>query len=348
MTEPATSKTPQDLKTELVEEATALGFDTVGVVAVPVELRQDYFMRWLDRGMHGEMGWMARNPERRAYPQQLMPEARSIIVCGLNYYQAEPERRGRIAKYALGKDYHKIIYKKLKRLCGWLREQGGQNRPYVDTGPLLEKPIAEQAGIGWQGKNTVILNPREGQWLFLGNILTTLELPPDSPAGNHCGSCTRCIDVCPTQAIVAPYELDARKCISYLTIEHPGAIPMEFREAIGDHLFGCDDCLDVCPWNRWAGECRETKLAARPYPDLKDMLDWNEDQFHTAFEGTPIRRLKLPRWLRNICVVLGNTGTPDDLPALEQTANHEDSMVAEHAQWAIARIHDRFTHSSDK
>ncbi|MCC5833735.1 MAG: tRNA epoxyqueuosine(34) reductase QueG [Opitutales bacterium] len=346
MSAPSSSLSPSELKSQLIDQARELGFESVGVVAVPVELRQDYFMRWLEKGMHAEMRWMANNPERRAYPQQLMPEARSIIVCGLNYYQPELERRGRIAKYALGKDYHKIIYKKLKRLCAWLRDQGGQNRPYVDTGPLLEKPIAEQAGIGWQGKNTVILNPTEGQWLFLGNILTTLELPADQPPANRCGSCTRCIDVCPTQAIVAPYELDARKCISYLTIEHPGPIPMEFREAIGDHLFGCDDCLDVCPWNRWAGESRETKLAARPYPDLREMLDWEDEHFHTTFEGTPIRRLKLPRWLRNICVVLGNTGTLEDLPALQKTAQHADPMVAEHAEWAITRIQQRLSHEN--
>lgn len=342
------SRSPAELKSGLIDEAQALGFETVGVVAVPVELRQDYFMRWLERGMHADMAWMANDPERRAYPEKLMPEARSVIVCGLNYYQQEPERRGRIAKYALGKDYHKVIYKKLKRLCAWLREQGGQNRPYVDTGPLLEKPIAEKAGIGWQGKNTVILNPRQGQWLFLGNILTTLDIPADNPPPNRCGNCTRCIDVCPTQAIVAPYELDARRCISYLTIEHQGSIPLEFRRAIGDHLFGCDDCLDVCPWNRWAGECRETKLAARPYPDLREMLTWHDDQFHEAFEGTPIRRLKLPRWLRNICIVLGNTGVPDDLPALEKCARNGDEMVAEHAQWAIRQIKQRHVSGEPK
>lgn len=339
---PSVSTTdPKALKAELTQRATELGFESVGVVAVPVELRQDFFLRWLQQGMHGDMQWLANNPERRAYPEQLMPEARSIIVCGLNYFQPEPQRRGRIAKYALGKDYHKIIYKKLKQLCNWLREQGGQNRPYVDTGPLLEKPIAEKAGIGWQGKNTLILNPDQGQWLFLGNILTTLELPGDEKPQDRCGSCTRCIDVCPTKAIVAPYQLDARKCISYLTIEHKGPIPEEFREAIGDHLFGCDDCLDVCPWNRWAQASRENKLAARDYPDLREMLAWDDDTFHRHFEGTPIRRLKRPRWLRNICVVLGNIGDTADLPALRRAAEDPNPLIAEHAEWAIARILQR-------
>jgi epoxyqueuosine reductase len=330
-----------DHKQAIIEKTRDLGFAKVGFVKIPLELRQDFYFRWIQRGMHGEMHWMAQNPERRAFPEKLMPQAKTLIVVGMNYLQPEPERRGRIAKYALGRDYHKLIYKRLKNLCALLREWGGENRPYVDTGPLLEKPIAEQAGLGWQGKNTVLLNPEDGQWLFLGTVLTTLEFSPDTPQKDRCGSCTRCITVCPTQAITAPYQLDARKCISYLMIEHKGAIPLEFRRPIGNHLFGCDDCLDVCPWNRWAKITRESHFQPRDYPDLREMLKWDEATFDKATEGTPIRRLKRPRWLRNICVVLGNIGTPDDLPALRQATRDPDPLIHEHAQWAIDEIQNR-------
>ncbi len=332
---------PAERKAFLAAEAAAIGLDAFGAAAVPADLRKDYFLRWLAEGRHGEMRWMARDPERRADPAQVVPGARTVLVCAHNYYQPEPPRRGRIAKYALGKDYHKTILKKLKALCVHLRAWGGVNRPYVDTGPVLEKPLAALAGIGWQAKNTIAINRAHGQWLFLGTILTTLEFPPDAPARDYCGSCTRCIDVCPTRAITAPYRLDARRCIAYLTIEHPGPIPPEFREAIGDHLFGCDDCLDVCPWNQWARTTRESRYAARPYPDPAEMLGWGEEQFHAAFAGTPIRRLGLARWKRNCAVVLGNTGTVDDLPALRGAAADPDPLVAEHAGWAVARIEAR-------
>jgi epoxyqueuosine reductase len=313
----------------------------VGVVSVPLELRRQYFLEWLEEGCHGDMEWMAREPERRTLPAQVLPEARSILCFGLNYYQQEPERRGRIAKYALGKDYHKVMINKLKRICDWLQELGAVNRPYVDTGPLLEKPIAALAGIGWQGKNTMVLNEADGQWLFLGFILTSFAFPADRPVPDRCGTCTRCIDICPTDAITAPYQLDARKCISYLTIEHKGAIPLPYRKLIGDHLYGCDDCLDVCPWNRWAVKSREAAFEPRAYPDLRDMLALDEDGFRSLFAGSPIRRLKRARWLRNVCVVLGNTGEPCDLPALETAAADPDPLVSEHAEWAIGEITGR-------
>ena len=330
-------------KDALRKLAESLGFEQVGVVAVPVELRRDYFRRWLAEGQHGAMSWMERDPERREDPQQVLPEARSIIVFGMNYYQPEPPRRGRIAKYALGRDYHTIILKRLKRVCTWLRDSGAVNRPYVDTGPVLEKPLAALAGLGWQGKNTVLLNATEGQWLFLGCILTSAEFVPDDPARDRCGSCTRCIDVCPTQAITAPYQLDARRCIAYLTIEHPGPIPLPYRELIGDHLFGCDDCLDVCPWNRWAVQTREAAFNPRTYPDLRDMLDLDEEGFATLFSGTPIKRLRRSRWLRNVCVVLGNVGDAEDLPALRRASASEDPLVAEHAAWAMDAIERRLS-----
>lgn len=329
---------PAELKEGLRQRAHAEGFEAFGVVAVPVELRREYFRRWIAEGQQGEMDWLARDPERRLHPEQVLPEARSVVVLGLNYYQPEPARRGRIAKYALGRDYHTVMLKRLKRLCLWLREQGGVQRPYVDTGPLLEKPLAALAGIGWQGKNTMVLNRPQGQWLFLGTLLTTLELPPDAAAADRCGTCTRCLDVCPTQAITAPYQLDARRCISYLTIEHKGSIPEDFRRAIGDHLYGCDDCLDVCPWNRWAQATREAKFAPLPYPDLREMLAWDGTAFAEATAGTPLKRLGRARFLRNVCVVLGNIGTAEDLQSLIRAAQDPEPLVAEHAAWALAEI----------
>jgi epoxyqueuosine reductase len=311
------------------------------VVALPAALRAGYFRAWLAAGRHGDMHWLARAPERRLDPELVLPGARALFVCGYPYLQEEPPRRGRIAKYALGRDYHNLLLRKLKVLCGWLRAQGGVNRPYVDTGPLLEKELGALAGIGWIGKNTVLLNPREGQWLLLGCILTTLELAADAPVADRCGTCTRCIDVCPTGAITAPYQLDARRCISYLTIEHRGPIPEELRPLIGDHLFGCDDCLDVCPWNRWALASHEAAFAVRDYPDPGAMLDWDAAAFAAATAGTPLRRTGLARWKRNVSVVLGNTGAASDLPALDRAAADPDPLVAEHARWAAARIRGR-------
>jgi epoxyqueuosine reductase len=335
------NRNPSTLLADLHEKASAEGLSTVGVVAVPVELRRDYYYQWLEGSQHGEMAWMARDPERRTHPEKVLPEAASILAFGLNYYQPDPERRGRIAKYALGKDYHKVFLNKLKRICLWLQELGAVNRPYVDTGPLLEKPLAELAGLGWQGKNTMLLHREHGQWLFLGFILTSQPFEPGTPAQDRCGTCTRCIDVCPTRAITGPYQLDARKCISYLTIEHKGAIPLHYRPLIGDHLYGCDDCLDVCPWNKWAQQTREAAFSARPYPDLRELLDLDEEAFNEQFAGSPIRRLKRPRFLRNVCVVLGNIGTAEDLPAIQRAASDPDALIAEHAEWALGQIQSR-------
>jgi epoxyqueuosine reductase len=332
---------PAPLKASLRAKASELGLSPVGVAPVEGPLRQSYFLQWLADGKHGEMEWMARDPQRRSTPRLVVPEARSILVFGLNYYQPEPARRGRIAKYALGKDYHKVMMGKLKEICRWLRDHGGLNKPYIDTGPLLEKPIAALAGLGWQGKNTMVLNEKEGQWLFLGFILTTLPFPPDAAVKDRCGSCTRCIDVCPTGAITAPYQLDARRCISYLTIEHKGDIPLEYRPLIGDHLYGCDDCLDICPWNKWARPTSEAAFASRLYPDLRDFFSMDEEAFRTTFAGSPIKRIGLRRWLRNVCVVLGNVGTQEDLPALQSATATHDALIASHAAWAIEQINAR-------
>ncbi|MGB0743807.1 MAG: tRNA epoxyqueuosine(34) reductase QueG [Opitutales bacterium] len=324
---------------KLRHNAKLLGFHAVGVSSVPLELRRDYFKKWIADGQHGTMGWMERNNERRLHPEQLIDEARSIVVLAMNYYQPDPDRTYRIAKYALGDDYHNMMLRRLKKLCTVMREDyGGVQRPYVDTGPLLEKPIAQAAGIGWQGKSTILVEPRRGTWSFLGNIVTTLELPADEPGRDRCGTCTRCIDICPTRAITAPYQLDARRCISYLTIEHDGSIPEEFREAIGDRLYGCDECLDVCPWNKWAVPTEEAKFAPRELPSLREMLTWDETTFRERMQGSPMRRLKLHRFKRNICVVLGNVGAKEDLPALERVASEGDAMLAEHAVWAIYQI----------
>lgn len=326
------------LKELLRRESEALGFSAFGVAPVPADLRADYFRRWIAEGMHGDMAWIARDPERRADPARVLPEARSIVVLGANSWQPQPERGYRIATYALGGDYHDLLLRRLKRLCALMREHGGAQRPYVDTGPVLEKPVAAAAGLGWQGKNTLLIHRRHGTWLLLGVILTTLELPADRPEPDRCGSCTRCQDACPTAAFPAPYRLDARRCLAYLTIEHRGAIPEEFRAALGDRVFGCDDCLTVCPWNRWAVATREARFAARPLPPLRETLAWTAEDFDRAFAGTPIKRLGLARWLRNALTVIGNTGGPGDLPAVRSHLGHPDPAVAEHAAWAEARL----------
>ncbi len=323
------------------EKALELGFDLCGFSSVDVSLRRQYYKQWIAEGQHAGMGWMERNNDRRMNPEKLLEGAHSIVMLGMNYHQPEPEMRGRIAKYALGKDYHKIVFKKAKQLCTWMREQGGAQKPYVDTGPVLEKPLAANAGLGWQGKSTLLINQDVGPWMFLASIVTTLELDPDKKPKDRCGSCTRCIDVCPTNAITAPFQLDSRKCISYMTIEHQGVIPVEFRKLIGDHVFGCDDCLDVCPWNRLGQVTRESRFLFQGLPDLRDTLEWDEEQFRERFQGTPIMRLKLARWKRNVCVVLGNIGEEKDLYVLKHLAESDDEMVGEHAAWAVEMIEAR-------
>ena len=332
---------PVALRTQLAAEAKALGFDAFGVAPVEVDVRADYFKRWIASGMHGDMAWLARNPDRRTQATKVLPEARSLIVVGLNYYQPHPAAPYRIAKYALGRDYHDLILERLQLLTQKMTELGGLQKPYVDTGPVLEKPLAVAAGLGWQGKSTIVLQPEFGTWLFLGIIITTLELESSAPAVNRCGSCTKCITACPTSAIIAPYKLDARKCLAYLTIEHKGPIPVEYRKPLGNRIFGCDDCLDVCPWNKWAKETHENKFKARPQPILRETLSWTEDDFLNQFRGTPVKRLGLLRWWRNALTVMGNNGAKEDLGAIEQLVNHVDPMVSEHATWAREQILSR-------
>ena len=319
-----------------------MGFDAFGVAPVEVDVRADYFKKWIADGMHGDMAWLARNPDRRTDARKVLPEARSLVVVGLNYYQPHPPAGYRIAKYALGADYHDVILERLQQLCEVMRELGGEQKPYVDTGPVLEKPVAAAAGLGWQGKSTILIHRGAGTWLFLGVVLTTLELEVSAAKEpDRCGSCTRCIDACPTAAIIAPYKMDARKCLAYLTIEHKGAIPVEYREALGDRVFGCDDCLDVCPWNKWAVATREAHFTPRPHPPLRETLAWTDDQFLAHFKGTPVERLGLARWRRNALTVLGNVGQRADLPAAEALLGSADPMVAEHAAWSVARLRAR-------
>lgn len=333
---------PRALRQRLAASAKELGFDAFGVAPVEVDVRADYFKKWIADGMHGDMAWLARNPDRRTDARKVLPEARSLIVVGLNYYQPHPPAGYRIAKYALGADYHDVILERLKQLCEVMKALGGEQKPYVDTGPVLEKPVAAAAGLGWQGKSTILIHRGAGTWLFLGVILTTLELEATAAKEpDRCGSCTRCLDACPTAAIVAPYQMDARKCLAYLTIEHKGAIPVEYREALGDRVFGCDDCLDVCPWNKWAVATREARFAPRPHPPLRETLAWTDEQFLEHFRGTPVERLGLARWRRNALTVLGNVGTPGDLPAAETLLGSPDPMVAEHAAWAVDRLRAR-------
>lgn len=293
------------------------------------------------------MDWMQKGLDARLDPRHLLAGARSLIVVGMNYFQPPPPQRGRIATYALGHDYHDLIRERLKQVAQWMESFGSQQRVCVDTSPLLEKVAAAQAGLGWQGKNTLLLHRRHGTWLFLGSILTTLDLPPDTPEKDHCGSCTRCLRACPTAAITAPYQLDARRCLAYLSIEHRGPIPLEFRRAMGDRVYGCDDCLTVCPWNRWAQTTREVSFQPWPRPDLRQMLAWDDPTFRAHFRGHPIFRLKRNRWLRNIAVVLGNIGTLEDLPALEHASHDPDPLISEHAQWAVSEIQARANPPSD-
>ena len=295
------------------------------------------------------MEWLARGEEKRCDPQQVLANARSVIVVALNYWQGEratpgaPGATGKIARYAWGDDYHEVILSKLEQLSAFLADRGGTQKAYVDTGPILERDHAAEAGIGWHGKSTMLIDPQLGTWFFLAEILTTLELPADEPQSPRCGTCVRCITACPTGAIKEAHRLDARRCISYLTIELKGSIPLELRPLIGDRIYGCDDCLDACPWNRFASISREAAFAAGPATQmpLRDYLAMDERQFRVLFRRSPIKRIKRRGFLRNVCVALGNVGTREDLPALRRAAFDSEPLIAEHAAWAINRILER-------
>ena len=352
------------VKAELIALAEELGFDLCRIARCTAPPHAGEFREWLDDGRAGTMDWLARNAERRTEPQRVLDGARSVVVLAMNYWvegrgskvegsealsfdlrpPAFDPPPGRIARYAWGDDYHDVIEKKLRVLDDWLAARGGRQRHYVDTGPVLERDFAALAGAGWHGKSTMLIHPKLGTWFFLAELFTTLDLEPDPPLPDRCGRCTRCIDACPTQAITAPHRLDARRCISYLTIELKGSIPEEFRPLIGDRIYGCDDCLDACPWNRFATAARETAFAARPFVhdmSLRDFLALDDEGFRARFRKSPIKRIKRRGFLRNVCVALGNVGTSDDLPALEKAAHDPEPLIAEHARWAIGRIRER-------
>jgi epoxyqueuosine reductase len=350
-----------ELKQRLVSFAREIGFDSCRVAACGSAPHADEFRNWLGEGGHGEMSYMERGEEKRCDPQKVLLDARSIVVLAMNYFQGgtqagdTPAATGKIARYAWGDDYHDLIESKLDKIDEFLREFGGQQKCYVDTGPVLERDHAAQAGIGWHSKSTMLIDERLGTWFFLAEVLTTLELPPDEPVPDRCGTCERCIKACPTGAITAPHRLDARRCISYLTIELKGSIPLELRPLIGDRIFGCDDCLDACPWNRFAEISREAAFSARHSTTgvpLRDYLNLDNNEFRTLFRNSPIKRIKRRGFLRNVCVALGNIGDASDLPALESAAGDPEPLIAEHAKWAIHQILSRHgvspSHRGDK
>jgi epoxyqueuosine reductase len=340
-----------ELKQRLVSFARGLGFDSCRIAPCGSAPHAEAFRNWLDEGGHGEMGYMERGEEKRCDPQKVLPDARSIVVLALNYFHGDPQAgddtpaaTGRIARYAWGDDYHDLIESKLEKIDDFLHEFAGQQKCYVDTGPVLERDQAAQAGTGWHGKSTMLIDERLGTWFFLAEVLTTLELPPDEPVPDRCGTCERCIKACPTGAITAPHRLDARRCISYLTIELKGSIPLELRPLIGNRIFGCDDCLDACPWNRFAQVSREAAFSARPATvgiPLRDYLSLNDDEFRLLFRNSPIKRIKRRGFLRNVCVALGNVGDSSDLPELERATADSERLIAEHANWAIHQIRSR-------
>ncbi len=339
-----------DPRQRIRDAAAALGFDACGFASVDqpwaAAARLDAFV---EAGRHGDMTWIADTQDRRRHPRGLWPEARSAIVLGMNYGpDADPlailacRDLGAISVYAQGRDYHGLIKGRLKSLGSQVkRTLGGEVKVFVDTAPLMEKPLAALAGIGWQGKHTNLVSRSFGSWLFLGSILTTVELAPDEPTGDHCGGCRACLDICPTGAFPAPYQLDAQACLSYLTIEHAGPVPERFRRALGNRIYGCDDCLAVCPWNKFASVAREAGLHARKAlraPALADLAALDDAGFRALFSASPIKRIGRNRFVRNVLYAIGNSG----LPALAATAGgllaDDDETIRDAARWALARL----------
>lgn len=323
--------------------ANRLGFSDCRIAPVKRATHADRYLDWVEQGCAGEMAWLERNIDKRVHPGEVLEGAQSIVTLALNYFPGSLADGSdyKIARYAWNDDYHDLIEDKLKDFDLALADMGGKQRYYVDTGPILERDFANDAGLGWNGKSTVQIHKGFGTWFFICELITTLKIHPDQPSPDHCGKCTRCIDHCPTQAITGPREMDARRCISYLTIEHAGSIPTELRPLMGDRIYGCDVCLEVCPWNKFAKLSRETKLHARSAIfnyKLRDFLNMDIDDFRRTFAKSPIKRIKHNRFIRNVCVAMGNTGTPQDIQLLEPLATGADPLIAEHAQWAIEEI----------
>ena len=339
-----------DVKDALRAEAQALGFQTLRVTT-PHAIGEagQHLAEFLDAGRHGDMAWLATTADRRGHPCTLWPQARSVVMLGMSYAPAgdplealnEPTRAA-ISVYAQGKDYHAILKGKLKQLAASLAARTDQEvKVFVDTAPVMEKPLAAAAGIGWQGKHTNLVSREHGSWLFLGAIFTSAELPPDAPEEDRCRSCSRCLDVCPTRAFPAPYVLDARRCLAYLSIEHKGHIPAEFRRPMGNRVFGCDDCLAVCPWNKFAEAAREARFSARAEtdnPPLAELLLLDERAFRERFAGTPVKRTGRDRFLRNVLIAAGNSGETNLLPKIEALLADASPLVRAMAVWALRQL----------
>ena len=341
------SDRPEDL---IRAEALALGFDDCRLARVdqPWTAGERLF-DFIAQGRHGQMSWMEATAERRAHPQAMWPGARSAVLLGVNYGPDTDPRaildhpdRGAISVYAQGSDYHEVIKKRLKQLAGWMAQRfGAEVKVFVDTAPLLEKPLAEAAGLGWQGKHTNLVSRQFGSWLFIGSVLTSLDLAPDAAGEDACGSCRACQDVCPTDAFPAPYQLDARRCVSYLTIELSGPIPRAFRAKLGNRIYGCDDCLAVCPWNKFAQTARETKLQAREAlqaPRLADLAGLDDTAFRALFTQSAVKRLGRDRFVRNVLYAIGNSGEPSLVSAVRERLSDEAAVVRGAAVWALSQL----------
>ena len=347
---PPASPDYQQLATEIKTWARQLGFQQAGIASIRLDEDERHLQRWLKAGHHGDMDYMARHGTRRSRPDELLPGTCRVISLRMDYLPEETtpaedilndQHKAYISRYALGRDYHKLIRRRLQKLATRIAAHCGPfgYRAFVDSAPVLEKALARQAGLGWIGKHTNLINDRTGSWFFLGELYTDLPLPADTPADNHCGSCTRCIDLCPTAAIIAPYQLDARRCIAYLTIELKGSIPPALRPLIGNRVFGCDDCQLVCPWNRFARVSAENDFQGRhglSDSSLLELFAWSEDSFLQYTEGSAIRRIGYQRWLRNLAVGLGNAPyQPAIVSALQARLQHGSALVREHIQWAL-------------
>ncbi len=343
------------MKAALCQRARQLGFDACRVTSADPPPHAPRFIAWLEAGRHGTMAYLLRTAAQRADPRILLSGARSVVTLAASYWQApappsaraSPQLRGLVARYARHADYHDVLAQRIEQLAAFiatLDHPAPRSMACVDASPVLERDLAQRSGIGFIGKHTNLVSRQLGNWFFLGEILTALELEPDPPQANRCGSCARCLEACPTRALIAPFELDARLCIAYLTIELKGPIPAEVRPAIGNRIFGCDDCLSVCPWNRFAQAGSLMRKHARPdlaEPDLIELLRLDDSGFRSRFADTPLARAKRRGLLRNVCVALGNIGTAVALPALECAARDHEPLIAEHASWALTRIQQR-------